>query len=137
MADFMFEEMLPPMPRNQGKGGGDGPVSSVIYNILGMPPAFLQGQPSGGLNWGRQQAQGVRPYQLGQGANKGNQGNKNQNQNQGQRGAGQGGPPVCWGCNQPGHTRRNSPTNPWEEQNQGGAPQQGSGGGPMNYQGTQ
>ncbi|KAL0147589.1 hypothetical protein M9458_057095 [Cirrhinus mrigala] len=73
-----------------------GPAPVVIY---------LKPDQSNNRNWNRQQQQGGR-----------GRGRFNNNQQR------VGGPPgVCWGCNQPGHNRRDCPINPWQ-QNQPMAP---------------
>ncbi|KAI2647270.1 Gag-Pol polyprotein [Labeo rohita] len=73
-----------------------GPAPVVIY---------LKPEQSSNRNWNRQQQQGGR-----------GRGRFNNNQQRA------GGPPgVCWGCNQPGHNRRDCPINPWQ-QNQPMAP---------------
>ncbi len=66
-----------------------GPAPVVIY---------LKPEQSNNRNWNRQQQQGGR-----------GRGRFNNNQQRA------GGPPgVCWGCNQPGHNRRDCPINPWQ-----------------------
>ncbi len=66
-----------------------GPAPVVIY---------LKPEQSNNRNWNRQQQQGGR-----------GRGRFNNNQQR------VGGPPgVCWGCNQPGHNRRDCPINPWQ-----------------------
>lgn len=147
MADFMFEDTPPQAHRGQGRGGGEVPMTSITYNISGVPPTQNQGQPRGGQNWGQQQAQGGQTNKQGQSGDRRNQGNKGQNaggqrqgqqnQNQGQGRQAQGGPQVCWGCGQPGHNRRECPTNPWEGQPQDSVQQQESGGRQINYQGSE
>ncbi len=70
-----------------------GPAPVVIY---------LKPEQSNNRNWNRQQQQGGR-----------GRGRFNNNQQRA------GGPPgVCWGCNQPGHNRRDCPINPWQHNQQ-------------------
>ncbi|XP_058615370.1 uncharacterized protein LOC131529613 [Onychostoma macrolepis] len=90
----------PPAPMNvpapvnqivtaQAPPAGQGPVPMVIY----LKPELSN------RNWNRQQQQGGRV-----------RGRFNNNQQRA------GGPPgVCWGCNQPGHNRRDCPINPWQQ----------------------
>ncbi len=66
-----------------------GPAPVVIY---------LKPEQPNNRNWNRQQQQGGR-----------GRGRFNNNQ---QRVGGS--PRVCWGCNQPGHNRRECPINPWQ-----------------------
>ncbi|KAL0152038.1 hypothetical protein M9458_052642 [Cirrhinus mrigala] len=93
-------------PANQTMAAQAAPAGPVSASQGPAPVViYLKPEQSNKRNWNRQQQQG--------GSGRGRFNNNQQRV---------GGPPgVCWGCNQPGHNRRDCPINPWQ-QNQPMAP---------------